>query len=206
MRYAKTIAHTGYYRLNLAPGSSTSPIYQIPLCSLCKGQHHRARWFPHFWIHCKAFGIHWFPSGILHVTLSCSRECGRWCMLSNSNTERVESCSQMARIRVTSWRKQFRGLSTSKCIIAHITILSMLVEFIIPWLMPWTVIYPHHWSFFAAPCCATLSCSGKRIQVCIRKLPSHGLKWRNKMVRTTSTTGLIAGGTEHTVLQQGEGF
>ena len=92
----------------------------------------------------------------------------------------------MASVHFTSWSKQCRRLSTSNFIIRWITAVSMLMDFIIPWLTTRTVIYPCHWSALPALRYAMLSWSGNKTKVFIWKLPSLSWKRTDWIIRTTS--------------------
>jgi len=92
----------------------------------------------------------------------------------------------MARVRFNFWLKQSRSLSTSNFIIWQITAVSMLKNFIIPWLTTRMVIYPCHRSCFPAPRWAMLSCCGKTIKAFISKIPSQSRKQTDLIARTTS--------------------
>jgi len=94
----------------------------------------------------------------------------------------------MASVHITPWWKQCCGVSTSNFNLGLITSVSMLMDFIIPWLMTRTVIYPRHWSCVPAPHCAMFSRSGKRTKAFIRKLPSQSWKQTDLIARTTSIT------------------
>jgi len=74
--------------------------------------------------------------------------------------------------------------STSNFIIGWKTVVTMLMDFIIPWLTKRTVIYPPHWSCLPAPHGAMLSWSGKRTKVLTRKLPSQSWKQTDRITRT----------------------
>jgi len=168
---------------------------------ISNGEHSRALWSPPLWIWCRVFGIHWFPSGRQSVSFSCSRACGRWCTWHKSNAERVKSCKWMASIYFTPWQTQSCCLSTSNFIIGWITVASMLMDSLIPWLTTRTVIYPRHWSCLPALHCAMLSWSGKWIKVFIRKLTSESWRWTELIAWTTSTSRMTVVRMHPPVLQ-----
>jgi len=185
-RYAAGTAHVGYYTVKPVPCSSTSRQSLIPFHSISEGQYSRRLWSPPHWIWRRAFGIHWLPSGRQSVSFSCGRACGRWCMQSESTTESVETCQRMASVLFTSLRKQSQGISISDFISGRITVVSMLMDFIIPWLMTRAVIYHRHWSWSPAPRCAMLCGSGKEERCsseCFQVEAEHGRTWSYELLQ-----------------------
>jgi len=108
----------------------------------------------------------------------------------------------MASIHFASWRKQFCGWSASNFIIGRITVVSMLMVFVIPWLTTGTVISPCHWSCLPAPHCAMHSWSGKRTKAFIWKLPSQSWKRTYLIAQTTSFTRMTVVRTHPAGLQR----
>jgi len=104
-------------------------------------------------------------------------------------------------VRFTSWRNPSQGISTSTIIIRWIPAVSMLIDFIIPWLPTKTAIYPRHWSWVPAPCCAMLSWSGKRTKVFVWKLPSQSWKLADLIPQTTWIIRTMLVRTHPVVLQ-----
>jgi len=136
---------------------------------------------------CGAFGVHRFPSGRHQLSFSCGRACRRQCTQSKSNGVSVERSKQMASAQFSSLGKHSWGLLTSHFVMRQITAVSMMMDFIIPWLMTRTVIYPHDWSCLPALHCAMLSRSGKGTKVLLWKLPRQSRMWTDLIARTTST-------------------
>jgi hypothetical protein len=154
------MAHIGNYTLKLVPGLRTSRSGLIPFYSIIKGQYSRGIWSPLLWIRRRVFGIHLLPSVRQYVSVSCSRECGRWCMRSKSNAECWKPLMNGQR-PLNFLTKQSRCWATSNFMTGRIPAVSMLMDFIIPWLTTRTVRYPRHWSCLPARRFAMLSWSGK---------------------------------------------
>jgi len=108
----------------------------------------------------------------------------------------------MARIHYTSWQNQSGGLSSSNFIIGRITAVSMLMDFIIPWLTTRMIIYPRHWSCLHALRCAMLAWRGNRTKAFIRKFPSQSWKRTNLIAQTTSTLRMLEVRLQPAVLQR----
>jgi len=97
----------------------------------------------------------------------------------------------MACVDFTSWWKQSRGWSTLISIIGRITVVSMLIDVLIRWLMTGTVMYRHHWSCLPALHRAMLGWSGKRKKVFIQKLASQSWMRKDVIARATSWTRMM---------------
>jgi len=108
----------------------------------------------------------------------------------------------MVSVLFSSWWEQSWGLTTANFVIGLITAVSMLMDFIMPWLTTRTVIHPCQWSCLPAPHCAMLSWSGEGTKVFIRQRPSQSWKWTDMIVQTTSTTWITVVRTHPAALQQ----